>query len=513
MYKIGEFSKLCQLSVKTLRYYAEINLLKPEFQDHFTGYRYYSAKQLPEVERIQALKELGFSLEEIREAAEDSLSVIENREQNIHRQIYELRQQLRRLEASKELWIKEDMPMFHVRIKEQRPVSVNSTRQIFPTRREVLEMLDQHTGKKEQPVIVINYENEFRSDRLDLEIALVEKRGKKILFQGTGIPGDDQTDSILVASLVCERELLDDAYSYLIRYLKEGDEYQMIGNSYEWYIGGQTVELQIPVHELHGETEEPRSDDTQLLFENDEAVVGHWKVVTGDCRTEESFNPSHVNWTPMEGDIRELYFLPEGKKYWFYRWTKGILLSQFGVPLAEGQNPYTIKEIAGKKYMFLWFKDRDCFFRGALPELIVLEQLDNRHYDKEELRVRDILPEGFEEDLLVHGKWKVCDFVKQPANFRVGEYNAGFPKDKLFFKHILFCAGGTCRVQYGEEWLSSPDIDWTKGFLRDRKSKVLQRYERQVLEGTEYLFVEFKSGDYFYNHQQPWWYVFTREAE
>lgn len=119
MYKIGEFSKLCQLSVKTLRYYAEINLLKPEFQDHFTGYRYYSAKQLPEVERIQALKELGFSLEEIREAAEaeDSLSVIENREQNIHRQIYELRQQLRRLEASKELWIKEDMPMFHVRIK------------------------------------------------------------------------------------------------------------------------------------------------------------------------------------------------------------------------------------------------------------------------------------------------------------------------------------------------------------------------------------------------------------
>lgn len=76
MYKIGEFSKLCQISVKTLRYYADTGLLKPQYQDIFTGYRYYSAGQLQEAVRIQALKELGFSLDEIRESTGDFLSIV-----------------------------------------------------------------------------------------------------------------------------------------------------------------------------------------------------------------------------------------------------------------------------------------------------------------------------------------------------------------------------------------------------------------------------------------------------
>ena len=42
MYKIGEFSALTGLSVKTLRYYDEINLLKPSNVDNYTNYRYYT---------------------------------------------------------------------------------------------------------------------------------------------------------------------------------------------------------------------------------------------------------------------------------------------------------------------------------------------------------------------------------------------------------------------------------------------------------------------------------------
>ena len=67
MYKIGEFSKLCQISVKTLRYYSDIGLLCPKEVDPFTGYRMYSGSQLQEAIQILALKELGFSLDEIRE--------------------------------------------------------------------------------------------------------------------------------------------------------------------------------------------------------------------------------------------------------------------------------------------------------------------------------------------------------------------------------------------------------------------------------------------------------------
>ena len=62
MIKIGDFARLSQVSVVTLRYYDEMDLLKPVRVDSFTGYRFYSADQLPRLNRVLALKDLGFSL-------------------------------------------------------------------------------------------------------------------------------------------------------------------------------------------------------------------------------------------------------------------------------------------------------------------------------------------------------------------------------------------------------------------------------------------------------------------
>ncbi len=67
MFRIGDFSKLAQVSVKTLRYYADLGLLAPAYVDRFTGYRYYTLQQLPRLNRILALKDLGFSLVEIEQ--------------------------------------------------------------------------------------------------------------------------------------------------------------------------------------------------------------------------------------------------------------------------------------------------------------------------------------------------------------------------------------------------------------------------------------------------------------
>ena len=66
LYKIGEFSKLVNVPVKTLRYYDEISLFKPQEIDLFSGYRYYSEKQIEDLKVILGLKEVGFSLEEIK---------------------------------------------------------------------------------------------------------------------------------------------------------------------------------------------------------------------------------------------------------------------------------------------------------------------------------------------------------------------------------------------------------------------------------------------------------------
>jgi len=79
MFRIGEFSKIARVSGRLLRYYDEIGLLSPQSIDPETGYRYYSAWQLPRLNRILVLKELGLSLEHIARLLDQETSVDEMR--------------------------------------------------------------------------------------------------------------------------------------------------------------------------------------------------------------------------------------------------------------------------------------------------------------------------------------------------------------------------------------------------------------------------------------------------
>src|SRR6056297_823637 len=65
MYQIGEFSKINRITVKTLRYYDRVGLLKPAFVDDNNGYRYYTSEQLPVIHKIIALRQMDFSINEI----------------------------------------------------------------------------------------------------------------------------------------------------------------------------------------------------------------------------------------------------------------------------------------------------------------------------------------------------------------------------------------------------------------------------------------------------------------
>jgi DNA-binding transcriptional MerR regulator len=68
MFRIGEFSKLTQVSIRMLRYYDETGLLKPAEIDRFTNYRLYSARQIPVLNRIIFLRDSGFNVSEIAAA-------------------------------------------------------------------------------------------------------------------------------------------------------------------------------------------------------------------------------------------------------------------------------------------------------------------------------------------------------------------------------------------------------------------------------------------------------------
>ncbi|HEX2620420.1 MAG TPA: F0F1 ATP synthase subunit beta, partial [Phototrophicaceae bacterium] len=88
MFRIGLFARLCQISVSALRYYDEIDLLKPGYIDQFTGYRYYTAEQVPRLNRIVALKDLGFALDDIRQmvAGDSELPTPQLRQMLLQRQ-------------------------------------------------------------------------------------------------------------------------------------------------------------------------------------------------------------------------------------------------------------------------------------------------------------------------------------------------------------------------------------------------------------------------------------------
>ena len=140
MFRIGDFSKLSQVSVKALRYYDELGLLKPVEVDRFTGYRFYSADQLPRLNRILALKDLGLSLEQIARLLERDLppaqlrGILRLKQAEIEEHIEEERARLARVEARlRQIEEEGKMPTYEVVLKKVSAQRVASIRDIIPT--------------------------------------------------------------------------------------------------------------------------------------------------------------------------------------------------------------------------------------------------------------------------------------------------------------------------------------------------------------------------------------------
>jgi DNA-binding transcriptional MerR regulator len=77
MFQIGEFSRIARVSTAQLRHYERLGLFQPQQTDPATGYRYYSAAQLPRLNRILALKDLGLSLDQIARLLDENISAEE----------------------------------------------------------------------------------------------------------------------------------------------------------------------------------------------------------------------------------------------------------------------------------------------------------------------------------------------------------------------------------------------------------------------------------------------------
>lgn len=79
MFRIGDFSRIARVSARLLRFYDELGLFVPAHADEQTGYRYYAIEQLAQLNRILVLKELGFSLDQVRDILRSNVAPSELR--------------------------------------------------------------------------------------------------------------------------------------------------------------------------------------------------------------------------------------------------------------------------------------------------------------------------------------------------------------------------------------------------------------------------------------------------
>lgn len=137
MFKIGDFSRLTGVSIKTLRYYDDIGLFSPMQIDRFTGYRYYSFEQIPRLNRILALKDLGFSLEQVGKMIDEPLTaeqldgMLRLREAELQQQVAETQERLARVHARLQQIRQEGkMPDHEIILKRVESVKVASAREL-----------------------------------------------------------------------------------------------------------------------------------------------------------------------------------------------------------------------------------------------------------------------------------------------------------------------------------------------------------------------------------------------
>lgn len=148
MFLVGEFSKVSRVSKRLLHHYDDIGLLKPAHVDPQTGYRYYSARQLPQLNRILALKDLGLSLDQVTKLLQDEISDAEIqgmlllKKAEMEQTVLEDMQLLHRIEARlHQNQMTDDAPDVVVKSIPAQPFL--SVRTVFATPEKTLQLVDQ----------------------------------------------------------------------------------------------------------------------------------------------------------------------------------------------------------------------------------------------------------------------------------------------------------------------------------------------------------------------------------
>lgn len=279
MLRIGDFSKIARVSVRMLRHYDQIGLLKPANIDAVSGYRSYSVDQLPRLNRILFLKDLGFSLNEIVELIDDNISVedmktmLKKRQNDLENQIsiaqLNLKTVMDRLRIIED---EHEIPKYDIAVKSTESFSAVTIRDIVPDMKEIgtychAMYVKLYNGLKllkipaVGPEITFYYHEEYCETDLDTEVGIVIQGSPLEVekIQGSELTYRKLAAEDRVASLVYTGSCLgmEEAIIELLTWIGANGweivgELRAIHRSGPTYIDGQlqdptVVELQIPI--------------------------------------------------------------------------------------------------------------------------------------------------------------------------------------------------------------------------------------------------------------------------
>lgn len=190
MFRIGEFSKIARVTTRQLRYYAECGLLQPAQIDKETGYRYYSASQLPRLHQILALKDLGLSLDQIARFLMDEVSPDELRgmlamkkaqlELQVQEELLRIQQIENRISQIQTDGALRNIGVIIQEMPEQKFLSVHTTvaslENAIQMTYEISRILPMRAGRDALgPLTIVMHSDEYVMEQLDIEIGFQVK--------------------------------------------------------------------------------------------------------------------------------------------------------------------------------------------------------------------------------------------------------------------------------------------------------------------------------------------------
>ncbi|MBP3397060.1 MAG: MerR family transcriptional regulator [Clostridia bacterium] len=362
MLKIGEFAKICNVSTQTLRYYDTEKILCADAVDQYSGYRYYHPDKIQVYQKIVALKDMGFSLEEIKEilyAPEEKQSAAcVSKKRELNEQIRHLSLCIAKLEN----------------MQEQKggilpPLQRKLSELPFENDPEVVglwELCGEITGTDMEQVGLMPLEN-LKEPHCKTFPKLYFLPGGAMYYLFSWSKGVLYRHAAYYNTVIPNEYRLfwqDDTRYMCIRWI--GQECIDNGEDATLLLYRQVDRREYTEMETHAFV-----DDVDIPFVPDEDIVGVWDVVDL-VRDAHSFSPEHPQVHKGKLYASQIQFMNRGYCYrtWLYKkpltqnlfYTKGLILN-VERRVAE---KYVLKELEGERYLIVEHKSGDYEFMGKV---------------------------------------------------------------------------------------------------------------------------------------------------